>query len=78
MIIGITTFVVDFMTVGNGVDMVRQDPYPLQWVSVVGAILCAGGVVLVTRAPEMLNMSDARNTNLNIKNSCDVNINWGG
>jgi|GEM_PF-3521927 len=76
VILGIMTFVFDFMTVKNVAEIISEDPYPLQWASVVGAILCAGGFALMFRAEEMPSASREGNVDLKIKESYDAKVNW--
>jgi len=77
VILGIMAFVFDFMTTKKIINIISEDPYPLQWASVVGSIFCAGSA-LIFRVEEMPSMSRARNTNLKnkIKRSYYVKVNW--
>jgi hypothetical protein len=52
VILGILTFVFDFMTARKVVDITLEDPYPLQWASVVAAMLCAMGLGMIFRMTE--------------------------
>ena len=54
VILGILTFVFDFMTLRTVVDITSEDPYPLQWASVVAAMLCAMGFGMIFRITEQL------------------------
>ena len=75
VILGVMTFVFDFMTARNGVDIVSEDPYPLQWASIVAAILCAGGFALLSQITEQ-QLENSSESEKVFEGSYSAKINW--
>jgi hypothetical protein len=75
VILGIMTFVFDFMTARNVVDITSGDPYPLQWASVVAAMLCVMGFRMIFRNTEQLS-EDSSDSKEVFAKSYHGEINW--
>jgi hypothetical protein len=75
VLLGIMTFVFDFMTARKVVDITLEDPYPLQWASVVGAMFCAMGFGMIFRLAEHRS-EDLRDTKEVLKKSYYTKISW--
>ena len=75
VVLGILTFVFDFMTARKVVDITLEDPYPLQWASVVGAMLCAMGLGMLFRMTEQQS-EDSSNSKEVFAKSYQAKISW--
>jgi len=73
-ILGILTFVYDFMTT-KVVNITSGDPYPLQWASVVAAVLCAMGfgMIFPNTEPRSEESSDSKEV---YDRAYHAKINW--